>query len=119
MLSDNYKEYSNLFKKYGITPSDIDFIDYKVNNGQYSIVFTETKYTKQPGYKTFSGANVETTTNNINAEYYFNCITGIAFFHDKVEKRNTYLGNLISRLTCYNPDKTVKVVREFKIVQNG
>lgn len=119
MLSDNYKEYARLFKKYGITPSDIDFIDYKVSSGQYSIVFTETRFTKQPGYKTFSGADVKITTRNIDAQYYFNTITGILFFNDKVEKRNTYLGNLISRLTCYNPDKTVKVVREFKIVQNG
>lgn len=118
-LSDNFKNYSKLFKKYGITPGDIDDMNYNINSGRYTMQCTVTRYTKKAGYKTFSGATVETEKFNISAEFYYNCITGIQFFHDRVEKRYTYAGNIITGLTCYNPDKTVKMVRTFKLIKNN
>ena len=118
-LSDNFKNYSKLFKKYGITPGDIDDMNYNISSGRYTMECTVTKYTKQPGYKTFSGANIENETFNISAEFYYNCITGIQFFHDKVTMGYTYAGNIITSLTCYNPDKTVKMIRTFKLIKNS
>lgn len=118
-LSDNFKNYSKLFKKYDITPADINDLNDNISSGRYTMECTVTRYTKQPGYKTFSGAKIETETFNISAEFYYNCITGIAFFHDKAVKSYTPAGNIITSLTCYNPDKTVKMVRTFKLIRNS
>lgn len=116
-LSVSFEGYKKTLKKYGYSLSDVDALDTLLSSGEYVMNVTVQELVKRPTYKSFSGAAETIRKEKCNAEYYFNCITSIPFFKDHYTRSCTYAGNIITKLICYNPDKTKKVVRTFELIK--
>lgn len=112
-LSEEFKEYRKTLHKIGMDGYDLDTLD----NGKYEITLIENRYEKL-GRKHFPKNPTTTETSTITARQYACYITSIGFFRDRVVKGYTPAGNIVTRLTCQNPDKTLKVERIFRIKYN-
>lgn len=79
--------------------------------GNYKITLNVTLYNRYG--KRWKEKSSE--TKDVSGEFYYNCLSSIPFFKDRVERAYTYAGYIPVKLTCYSPDKTIKIVREFNI----
>jgi len=113
LLSQEFKQYSKAMAKINVYGSTLDTLDTK----EYKITLIENRYTRND-QKLFSRNPQEVTTKTITARQYACYITSIGFFKDRVYKNYTPVGYIPTRLTCINPDRTLKIVRTFKIDYN-
>lgn len=108
-LSEEFKGYKNIFHKCGIDLYDLDHMDQ-----YYQITMTTEMYEKKAGNKTISKKPTETKTEIIDARQFACYLSGICFFGDRIEKGYTYIGYVVKKMSCYNPDKTKRRVTYFK-----
>ena len=110
-LSQEFKDYKKMMDKVNVTASVLDTLD----GGGYTITMTENRFTLG-SRKAFPKKPQETIMENITARQYACYISSIGFFKDRVTQGNTPAGYIPTRLTCKNPDGTLKIERNFKIV---
>lgn len=108
-LSEEFKEYEKFFNKYNLSGGKLNDLD-----ENYQIIMTENRY-ELGNRKNFPKKPTETKTEVITARNYACYITSIGFFKDRVEKEYTCAGYIPTRLTCKNPDNTLKIERIFYI----
>lgn len=113
-LSKEFETYKKHFHKCGI---DLLDLDYTLPN--YEIIMTTEMYERKPENKTFSKKPVETETKVIDVRQYACYISGIGFFNDRIEKGYTYIGYIVRRMACVNPDRTKKRVTYFSYKKKG
>ena len=110
-VSEEFKEYEKLFKKYNLFLSDFNTLE------NYTITMTENRYEKQ-GRKNFPQKPTTTKTENITVRQYACYMSSIDFFNDRVEKTYTSFGYKPYRLTCKNPSNDLKIERIFDFKYN-
>lgn len=106
-LSQEFESYKKYFHKCGL---DLLDLDYKLD--QYTITMTTEVYEKL-GRKNFPTKPTETKTEIIDTRHFACIISGCGFFNDRIEKGYTYIGYIVRRMSCVNPDRTKKIVRRF------
>ena len=102
-----YQDFENMVYRYNKEFKKCNVNASKLCELQEHYTITE-KCTKKDGRKI-----VEQNEKVISAEWYANVITGIGFFHDRVEKAYTMPGYLAVRLTAKNPYSDERVIREY------
>jgi len=75
----------------------------------YDIEMTITQYV--------NGKKVDSQTEMITTEEYAYCLSGIAFFKDRLTKTYLKAGIFPDRMTCWNPSRTEKWVRTLKFTE--
>ena len=80
----------------------------------YRITMTENYY-HLGERKAFPRKPQQSETYQISARNYACYVTSIGFFRDRVTKEYTGAGYIPVKLTCVNPDRTMKIERIFKI----
>lgn len=105
-LKDEFKNYQKYFNKCGI---ELSMLDNELNN--YNIILNKKMYQKKNGKYSIL---LEDETKTIDPRTFACYLSGISFFGDRIEKRYHYLGYIVYRLTCFNPDRTLKRVTTFK-----
>jgi hypothetical protein len=109
-LSQEFKEYNGAMAKLNIYGSTLDTL----NSGYYVITLT-TKTWYIGHRKNFSRNPQAVETEIITARQYACYVTSIGFFRDRVGKAYTAAGYIPVRLTCYSPDRTIKIERTFAV----
>jgi len=109
-LSEEFKDYKKQMDKVNVSASVLETLD----GGGYTITMTENRYALG-SRKAFPKKPQETVTENITARQYACYISSIGFFKDRVTLGNTAAGYIPIRLTCVNPDRSLKIERTFKI----
>lgn len=84
-------------------------------NRSYKVILTTERYEKL-GRKCFPKKPTNVEVEEINAWQLGCYFTGIGFFKDRIEKSYTPLGYVATKLTCVNPDDSIKIVRKFKYI---
>jgi hypothetical protein len=107
-LSQEFKGYSRSMAKIGIYGSTLDTL----NDGSYDITLT-TKTWYRGERKAFSKNPQVTETGKISARQYACYVSSVGFFRDRVNKAYTAAGFIPVRLTCYSPDRAIKIERVF------
>lgn len=102
-----YQDFENMVYRYNKEFKKCNINASKLCELQEHYTITE-KYTKKDGRKI-----ITQNEKVISAEWYANVITGIGFFHDRVEKAYTMAGYLAVRLTAKNPYSNERVIREY------
>ena len=110
MLSQEFKEYNKEMAKLNVYGSTLDTLD----SGSYDIKLT-TKTWYLEDRKSFSKKPQMIESEDITARQYACYISSVGFFRDRIGKGYTYVGFIPVRLTCYSPDKTIKIERTFHI----
>ena len=111
-LSEEFKQYESLFKKHNLFLSDLSTLE-----ANYIISMTEEHFEKL-GRKNYPKQPTTSNTQVITARSYACYISSINFFHDKVINNYTSFGFKPYKLTCQNPDSTLKIVRTFHFEYN-
>ena len=65
----------------------------------------------------FSKKPQEIEYDEITARQYACYISSIGFFNDRVGMAYTPVGIIPMRLTCYSPDRSIKIERTFSIIE--
>lgn len=110
-ISEEFKQYESLFKKYNLFLSDFNTLE------NYTITMTENRYEKL-GRKNFPKNPTTTKTEVITARQYACYMSSIGFFKDRVENTYTSFGYKPYSLTCKNPSNELKIVRQFDFTFN-
>ena len=106
---DEFTRYEEqMFKKCKVDIHKLEQLD-----RNYRIVEIYERFEKQ-GARNYPRKPKETTTEVIDARRFACLLSGLGFFKDRVSLENTCAGYIVVKLTCFNPDNTVKVVRKFK-----
>lgn len=79
--------------------------------GGYKITMRKVVYDKHGS----RWKETSTETQDVSGEFYYNCLSAIPFFKDRVEQAYTYAGYIPVKLVCYSPNKMIKIVHEFNI----
>ena len=111
-LSAEFKEYNNTMKKAGIDSWLFDEINQFLKSGG-KLTVTCNRYEKL-GRKNFPKTPTISETEIIDARNYACYISSIGVFKDRIYKNYTYCGYIPTRITCINPDNSVKIERIFK-----
>jgi hypothetical protein len=109
-LSQEFSQYNRSMAKIGIYGSTLDAL----NDGSYAITLT-TKTWYRGEHKAFSRSPQVTETGKITARQYACYVSSIGFFRDRVSKAYTAAGFIPVRLTCYSPDRAIKIERTFSV----
>ena len=109
-LSQEFASYNRQMAKWGVYGSTLDTL----NNGNYAITLT-TKTWNLGGRKCFSRDPQSVETETITARQYACYISSVGFFRDRVSSGYTPVGYIPVRLTCYSPDRIIKIDRYFYI----
>jgi hypothetical protein len=105
---DYAAEYSKLFSKYGIDPYTME---------GYKVVVIEKKETfEKLGRKCYPKKATKEELTVLPLGNYLNTVTGVMFFHDRVERSYTRFGYIPYSMTCHNPDHTTKIRRTFDYI---
>ena len=112
-LSQEFKSYNEMMAKLGVYGSTLD----ELNNGEFTITLT-TKTWYSENSKNFSKNPQSTKTEVITDRQYACYITSVGFFHDRINRAYLPVGYIPVRLTCYSPDRSIKIQRSFKITLN-
>ena len=110
ILSQEFREYNKAMAKFNVYGSMLD----ELNSGSYKITLT-TKTWQLENRKCFSKKPQSVETEEITARQYACYITSIGFFKDRVSHGYTPIGFIPLRLTCYSPNRAVKIDRLFSI----
>ena len=103
---DYAETYAKLFSKYGIYPYMM----------QKCVVIEKKETFEKLGRKCYPKKATETEYNVLPLGNYLNTVTGVLFFHDRVERSYTRFGYIPYSMTCHNPDNTTKIRRTFQYV---
>ena len=109
-LSQEFKAYNGAMAKLNIYGSTLD----DLNSGHYVIRLT-TKTWYLGGRKSFSRNPQRVETEEVTARQYACYVSSVGFFRDRVGKAHTPAGFIPVRLTCYSPDRTIKIERTFTV----
>lgn len=105
---DYATEYSKLFAKYGIDPCTMEY---------HEVVVIEKKETfEKLGRKCYPKKATKEEYTVLPLGNYLNTITGVMFFHDRVERSYTRFGYIPYSMTCHNSDNTKKIRRTFDYI---
>jgi hypothetical protein len=111
-LSQEFKEYNLAMAKLKVYGSTLD----DLNNGNYIITLT-TKIWHLGGCKYFPKQPSEVETEEITARQYACYVSSVGFFNDRVSMNYTPVGFIPTRLTCYSPDRNIKIERTFNVIE--
>jgi hypothetical protein len=112
VLSQEFKNYNSILAKLQVFGSMLD----DFNNGNYVITLT-TKIWYLESRKDFSKIPQSIEAEEITARQYACYITSIGFFNDRVSRSYTPVGIIPVRLTCYSPDRNIKIERTFSVIE--
>ena len=112
-LTQEFKEYRNTLNKLGLHGATLDLLA-----DDYKITMTENYY-ELGERKAFPRKPQRSETRQISARNYACYVTSIGFFRDRVIKGYTGAGYIPIKLTCTNPDRTLKIERIFQIEYIG
>lgn len=113
-ISQEFKKYNKVMSKLNVYGSTLD----NLNSSRYTITLT-TKTWTLGSRKAFSKQPQTVETEQITAREYACYISSVEFFQDRISKQYTPAGFIPVRLTCYNPDKIIKIQRTFHIAHNA
>lgn len=105
---DYAAKYSKLFSKYGIDPYTME--------GHKVVVIEKKETFEKLGRKCYPKKATETEYSVLPLGNYLNTVTGVLFFHDRVERSYTRFGYIPYSMTCHNPDQTKKIRRTFDYI---
>lgn len=100
-------KYEKLFSKYEIDP-------YTMENRV--VVIEKKEIFEKLGRKCYPKKATVTEYSVLPLGNYLNTVTGVLFFHDRVERSYTKYGYIPYTMTCHKPDNTKKIRRTFKYV---
>jgi len=113
-LSQEFKEYNGAMAKLNVFGSTLD----DLNNGNY-IITLATRIWYLRNLKNFSKNPQAVEIEKITARQYACYISSVGFFNDRVKMNYTPIGIIPTRLTCYSPDRSIKIERTFHVVERA
>ena len=112
LLSQEFSVYNRAMAEVNVFGSTLD----NLNNGDYAITVTTKTWYKEQRAR-FPAVPQLIETEEITARQYACYISSIGFFKDEVGMGRTPVGTIPTRLTCYSPDRRIKVERTFTVFE--